>query len=752
MRSRLILVAVGAAMLAPAAFAQTWEDRVSITTVAKSVGQVVAELSKVSGLAMSVNGLAANDIVFVSLKDVSVQVAADKIAAATGSRWVEENGVFVLTRNASDERRQWDADARLRKTDIEWALSETVHQMEQAQEAANGERQYETAGVRAIINMLRLLPSEQLAGMEPNQRIVFSSRSTAMQRSLPSGATNVAREYITEDVSWHVWSIQRMRSTLEAGAQTSAAILQTQQSQARLASARIGKILLIVQNEGGQSLIVRLNLLDPQGKLISNSNLYLPLSGRSDSRPETTSPERGEPLKYSERAKKLAALWRSNPNEIKLQLSGLTIESFNVSLDQTFRFEGSIDPDPSEQIDDDVRALAARPDTHEPLDYFVTEMLQLSADAKGAGVVACIPDSAMQPSAQTVLGAASANKVWADLAAMQMSSRLEDGIYVVSPKMQSLSRYERMNRTAVAQLVAIASKKGYASLDDLGHYATNSSRGAFTGPLDSRLISIAHPEAGTNLQSNGENQEALAIFAALGHQRRLDMIANRKSVLASGLGVMDDTRWLTYNSADGPILTSAVSPSPLNDFHEAVAATTKLAETIVLSDIQSEPVAGSSTEYQERTELLPNGLPSGTTVRLIADIDTKLRASENQDQTGRTTMLTAEQLGAQRAQRDAPAFADSREGMPEYRAFTMAEEGDYTIIITYADNYTLQRSLVEVKVPLGAKPVGYSELPAEVRKRIEESYKSAYNSFKNMKVGDVGGGGDQLGSGSLPPP
>jgi Asp/Glu/hydantoin racemase len=737
---RFILGAVSAALVAPAAFAQTWDDKVTITTTAKPVADVVAELAKASGMPMSVSGLAKNDIVFISLKDVPVRVAADKLAAATGSTWVEEQGVFVLTRSASDEMKQWDADAKIRKTEIDDAIATTSQNLEKSRAGDNGNHQYQASGMRAAMALLRLIPSEQLAGMEPDQRFVFSTKTTSMQKSLPAGAMNIARQYLAEDIAWHEWSIQRTRELEQQNGRNPAGIQQTQASLNRLQNARIGKVLLIVQNQGGQMLVVRIDLLDMQNQLISTANLVLQVNGLRPAANQNPPAVAGEPLKYSDRAKALAALWRRNSGGVgqTIELSGalfLAVESSQVS------FSLSVEPETPEQIEAAVRAMAARPDLVDPLDYFTSEMLRLAAESENAGVVACIPDSAMFGSAQAVLNAYSGKKVWADLKMSQMEAKLEDGIYVVSPRLQSLSRYERMNRSAVALLVAEATKKGYSSLDDLGRYATNSSRGAFTGPLDERLISIAHPEAGNGLRRNSGNQEALAIFAALGPERRENMIMSRSAVAVSGVGALEETRWMTYNSIDGPVWRNPNRRQGRgqNSFESIpIIGQVFLTETFDFDQRGGGQGVAPGQPYQERTEFLPNGLPTGTTVSLSSRLDSVLRSSENQDQNSRTALLSPEDLGAQRAQRDSPAFADSRASSPEYRAFMIAEQGDYTMTLTYADNYTMTRRLQEIKISPDSKPMAYADLPDDIRERIDEAYQKTYEALKNQRVNRSG--------------
>jgi hypothetical protein len=746
-KSRFILSAVGAALVAPSAFAQTWDDKVTITTGAQPVGQVVAELAKASGLPMSVSGLAQNDIVFMSLKDVTVRVAAEKIAAATGSKWVEEQGVFTLTRNAGDERRQWDADAKTRREEIDQAIAESTKQLDQAMTAKGANAL--AGGAYGVLGMIKLLPPDQLAGLEPDQRVVYSSSNTAMQRSLPAGAMNLARQIVADEIARTEAMVDRLKGVGNEQGRPNRALQGMMQQLDHMRSAKIGKVLLILQNQGGSMLIARADVIDAQNQILAGGSLMLQVDPNRRFRAPEQNPVNpgGEPLALSDRAKSLAALWRLNGG-IKpgamfagAPAGGAVFEMTVVGGD--LGASGA----PQEQIADTVRSLAARPDVNEPLGFFASELLQLAADSEHAGIVACIPDAAMQPAADAVMANASAKKVWDDIKKMEMTATLMDGIYVVSPRLQSRSRYERMNRTAVAGLVADASKKGYPSLDDLGRYAMNSSRGAFSGPLDTRLIAIAHPEAGNALRRNANNQEALAIFSALGPQKRETMAKNKTVYPLSSIGVRDETTWLTYNSLDGPQYRSNTRmPNDMNAAERELVGA-KMAIRQDAGGLAFMPTSATQIgPYRERTEMLPNGLPSSTTVSLSASLDSVLRASENQDQTARTAMLSPEALGAVRAQRDSPAFADARSKMPEYRVFTMAEQGNYVITITYADNYTMTRTLQEVQITPDAKPMAYADLPENIRQRADRTYQQTYEAMKNMKIG--GGRGD----GKVPPP
>lgn len=749
---RSLLGAVGAAFLCNGAFAQSWDDKVTMTVGARPVGEVVAELAKKSGLQMTVEGTAKSDIVFLSVKDMTVRVVAEKIAAATGSHWNDQGGIYRLQRTAAEERKQWADDAQLRKPDIEKAIATMVQAVETTRQQQNGRStQMAGPGQKATAAILQLLPVDALAMMEPDQRLVFATKSTSMQKTLSGSALSTAKKFFAEEVA----AAQQQYAAMQANSQNQGRPNRGLQAMERnlqmLRNAKVDRVLMILQNQGSMNCLVQLQVLDSQGMALMSGMLNLQYEAMRRGGNEQGGAAGGGPdaLKFSDEATAMAALWRRT---MRGDLEGQFFSAI-PALGAMFGEEGSnialqvsgmtIGGEEPEAIAEAIRTLASQPDQYEPLDYFVPELLRLAAESEGAGIVACIPDAAMQPAANLVLAGAGAKQIWSSIKDLQMTAELQDGVYVVSPRLQSRSRYERMNREAAAALVTAAKKKGYASLEDLGRYALASTRGAFTGPLDLRLISIAHPEAGNALRRNSGNQEALAIFTGLGEQRRRDMVTNNLTYPITSTNAKDETTWLTYNSLDGPQWRD---PNARNDRNRRGAGDNQVqlfqSVEMVIADGQVLQRGGNPQmrPAQERTDFLPSGVPSTTKVSMTSNANSMLRASENQDQTARTAMLTPEQIGAQRAQRDSPAFAEARASMPEYRSFTMAEQETYIITISYPDGFAMTRMLQEVRISPDSRPMSLGDLPEDVRRRIDAAYQQTYDAMKNVRVGRANGG------------
>jgi hypothetical protein len=720
---RSLIVAAFAAAVVPA-LAQSWDDKVTLTTGARPVADVIAELYRVSGMPMAVEGLAKNDIVCVKLKDVPVGVAAQKIAEATGSKWVEKDGIRMLVRSAADERATWAADAADRESELRASMGRTEASLERMRARGDASENAQIGRFATLLKLLQLITARPVAELEPTQRVVYANDPTSMQRALPAGGMSIVRDYIAGELAFLEAELADLKARLSQTGSSSQGVEEKQREVDRLRNAKTGKALFIVQGFGAGMFLVRLDVVDLQSHLLSTCNMMLE-TGAADANPDTA-PAVGEPLKLSDRATNLAMIWRqAAPRTVGMgQHVGGAVDV------------GLAEPERPLEINGSLREFAADPVSNEPLGFFAAELLQEAADAEGASLIACIPDSAMTPAADAVASRKSAKSVWQEIAKLDMTAHLSDGIYLAFPRRQSSSRYERLNRVATANLIAAATPKGYPSLDDLGEYAANTSRGGYFGPMAPILLAIAHPETGYALARNIPSQEVLAMFAALGETRRKGMIRDQKPLPLSTVDISNPASWLTFNAISGPSATFNLDA----DFPPGAIYDSNTNTVLVQGPDGSLQRFSASDyfRYRERTDMLPTGLPAATTISLKSEGDTVIRATDTQNPTADPAFLIPEALGSLRAQRDSPVNAGVRDRLPEYRAFVIGRQNVYTLTITYADGYVMKRQLQEFQFAVDAKPLSYGELPKEVRDVVEDAYRIMLDTLKNPQ-GQVGG-------------
>ena len=775
----------GLAVLSSISLAQSWDDKVTLTVSARGAKAAVAELAKTSGLNLSTRGLAQNDVVLLHLKDVTVRVAAEKLAAATGSKWVEENGAWILTRTQADEREQWKADAKARKDDIEAAIkqmkdaaaeSPAIGQGNQGQNLDMGQMfqgrggfqrmQVQTPGARAALELIDLIPSEQLASMNPGERWVYATRPTKMQRNLPSGTSTIVTRFIKNELAFQETMLQNMvnrgnngggprgggggnRGGSEepspqqffevqgqrgggGGQQRFNPQQMMEQNIARLRNTKPAKTYLILQNQNG-SINARLEIIDDAGTTLASGNLFLMLQTPPANAPAAAG---GNGLAMSDGAKGYAQLFNrpqaAQMLEGAIQIEGLgeIINMVTTSMPElNMIFDGDESP---EAVAEAVRSIIARPDLNEPLSLFTSELFVSAANADQSSLVANLPDSAFQPSAALVTTGVNNEAFWKSLDRMGMTFTKSDGVVTAMPKSLSKARYEQMNRNALAGLIADAAKNGYASLKNLGDYALESSYGAFGKGLDMQVLRLAHFEGYQALRRNVGNQEMLCIYASLNAAEKKQLTDGQQLRLA-GQGKADDHgEWLVYNSTDGPQVVNQRGATPGNN------RPGEFAREQMFQGFMGVP----GRAFSERTDLLPNGLPNSTLIQMRTNTVSMLRASENLDQSNRAQMVTPESLGAMRAQRDNPANANNRNRMPDYRAFTNATQASYTISLLMPDQgLMITRTLQETQVSPDSKPVTIDQLPADVQQRIQSSYQRTLEAMQRNRGGGGGGGG-----------
>lgn len=779
----------GLAVLSSNSLAQSWDDKVTLTVSARGAKGAVEELAKVSGLSLSTRGLAQNDVVLLHLKDVTVRVAAEKLATATGSNWVEENGAWVLTRTQNDEREQWKADAKARKDEIESAIKQMKDAAAEGPAIGQGNQgqnldlaqmfqgrggfarmQVQTPGARAALELIDLIPAEQLASMNPGERWVYATRATRMQKNLPSGTSNIVTRFIKNELAFQETMLQNMANRNNGGGGNGGNrgggqepfVQQTfevqgqrgggqqrfnfqqmmEQNLARLRNAKPGKTYLILQNQNG-SINAQLQVIDDAGSVLANGNLFLMLQQNP---PANTGGAAGTALTLSDGAKGYAQLFNrpqaAQMLEGAIQIEGLG-EIINMVTTAMPELGMMLDGDDSpEAVAEAVRNIIARPDLHEPLGLFTSELFISAADAGQISLVANLPDSAFQPSAALVTTGVGSEAFWKSLERMRMTYSTADGVITAMPQSLSKARYEQMNRTALAGLIADSTKNGYASLQNLGDYALDSSYGAFAKGLDTQVLRLAHFEGYQALRRNAGNQEMLCIFASLNASEKKQLTDGQQLRLASQGAADDHGAWLIYNSVDGPQVAYQRGTTFAGNRPGSFARAPEL-----LQNFGGMP----GRAFTERTDLLPNGLPNSTLLQMRSNAVSMLRASENLDQSNRSQMLTPEAIGAMRAQRDNPANANNRTRMPDYRVFTNATQASYTISILMPDQgLVMTRTLQETQVSPDAKPVTIDQLPSDVQQRIQASYQRTLEAMQRNRGGGGGGGRGGGGRGGNP--
>jgi len=101
-----------------AALIQSAVPRVTVIARGATIGSVLKEVSKQTGVAVDAAEQIRDEVVIVSVKDASLPEFEQHIAEVLGAQWSKGGGVMRLVRPASLERAQAATERRLRIAEV----------------------------------------------------------------------------------------------------------------------------------------------------------------------------------------------------------------------------------------------------------------------------------------------------------------------------------------------------------------------------------------------------------------------------------------------------------------------------------------------------------------------------------------------------------------------------------------------------------------------------------------------------------
>ncbi|MFQ3587586.1 MAG: hypothetical protein SNJ76_07985, partial [Fimbriimonadaceae bacterium] len=476
-KRRRIWAFVAACALAAGAWAQEppagpdTSVRLDFEQRAAPVPTVLENLSRASGVRLTSVAAMNSEIAVVRVEGASLQSVMDRIARVTSGEWVRDGNGFRLQADTARRRNEDAADLAARIAEIRRAIGD-LQETNRSQTAAPGalgavqilQRGTGSSAVNAAIGrFLAALDPRLIAQMSGSSRLVFSSNPTMMQRPLPGNASQIVGELVAA----HNREVASRPAESTGPANE---ILDRVRAMGWVPSNRPidtppAKVLLSISNDNfGVGLsAVELTLFDREGRVIlrgqqmlnltpGNSILSMAMGGEQPGpRPAPPTFEGPDsPLELSsETAEMVGVVGR--------------IVSGNLTLSRG------------------LEEKLLRPDQYDPLSFGPSEGLIAASKAKRLNLVANLPDSlagglgqlmqAMSP------GSGPASTVHQFLARMFASSdvqaAIDGGWLTVEPKEPSKSRRERVDRRALAALLADTRRTGTLSLDALAAYAVD---------------------------------------------------------------------------------------------------------------------------------------------------------------------------------------------------------------------------------------------------------------------------------------
>ncbi len=700
--------------------------------------EVVAELSKASGLALEVRGEIADYPVYVSFSGNNPRELMTRLATLVGAEWVKPtSGPESLTRTTGMSRKiEREADlvkanaiaTRLKEMEAQFAkdgpittklVEETRKQ--QNDRAAEMMKQFENGAgeirlnvrdemgaaasadpaSRALAKIFRSIGPEALSTLKAGQRVVLSTRPTSVQGKLPNNAGQVFREFVRDQQVLNA-NREQTRPGVQDGGRVQIAFGGPAGGMGKGNPNRPEFGILVLHRQFGDSISCSILVADDKGETITQGSTVFPVfEGATSFKSEKKTPYVANPT-----AKELATVLPGAGGMmggVRMMIAG--------SIGSSFSFGGSGE---SKAVPGAIAAQLAKVPTVEPWSLLTKPLLDSVASDKN--VVAMFPDNTFATVASKIA------KGGKDCETVLSQIDAETGI-VVSEKdgwleisSTSVSAYDEayVDRPALGKLVKSVVAKGYGTLDDFANFAVEQVRPLGASTFAQAIVSLVTQD-GTMEFGNSLSQETFPWVRLYGtfnpEQRRI--LAGKAAVSLSSLSgpQMEIVRSLTYNDNAGPQKSTGAENSAL---------------PMGLSNMPmvSMLMGGGLSLANERTIFLGQGVPPRGVLKM--DLTTRNTWQARESNTGRSAFGGPELIAMGSFYDKAPAELKRFLTKTSYDRFRSATEQDINLTIQYDQTISMSNGLKNRFVDV-SKEYSYNQMPQEFRTQAEEMAKAMGN-------------------------
>lgn len=754
--------------------AQSVDDPIEFKSDAVTVRALVEALSAKSGIDFKCSNMVAGDVVLVRSSGEKLSTVMARIADAVTGEWVRDGNGYLLNRDLGkvklEDQKYLAHRTALIKGEIDKATADAQKMggfdAEKALKSGDGRGgTYSTTADgqsrsfrvpdsnsapigRAMARVLSSFNASDLAAIPRGTRVVYSTNRTQMQKQMPSAALKALNQFVEEQNAY----VQAAGETGNSNAE--GIIFLGANAQPLRMQGGPGKALVIVtRGASNDDLSFELKIYDQQGNSVGSLSRRLGFSAQmrqpgAGNNP-TGNPSTGgtaDPIPLSATAQEIAAHFsRPGAGASDVMVRFIASDGGPSAATSVIRVDGGALPfaaqsTGSRSLSNAARALIERPDRNDPLGNFTSELLNGLAGDTG-NIVALIPDSVLVPLATRALmpiTPADLEKLLKDNLDMAISH--EGNWTVVGPQFPTVSRMDRADRGALSALLRGIAGDGSLSLDEMGRYARTRSQPNFNG-LESAMIGALYPHVQPTYSTAVRNWRMMQFYALLDPNRRADLRANGAMPI-DGLSIelRNILFAMVYNDPNGPF--RMMPPAP------AAPGARRFEQTITRTVVASGGAGGfepfgfmdfGGSLMDERTELLPAGLPSGGVLRLQGNAQQGVFASQSNDSMeGR--FFTPEEYGMYQGISERMSGGPRQEGFPNFSSFRPASVTHLEFTFEFSQIARMSRSLDENLVDMKTKPVSYNLLPNDFIQRAEAQRKlAAERSQQSIEVGGTTG-------------
>lgn len=720
---------------------------VNVERMIAPAGETVKQIGAQYGESWAVEGTVTSDVVFVTSHGKSAAQMRKAIAGALQAEWKEQSTGWVLSRKPATEIRL-AAEARALRT--EWVKAELAHEIEKikklpeftedrAKEIAKeldapmegrdfSERQAvisEMPSSRYVPQILALIDPATLAAMEVDERVVFASRPTAMQKQLPSAAQVLATALAKDQA---IMDGAEGGQTIRMGSGGSMSVSKFRgmpgQPQPEPKGPPAFTHLIVSRDMSGEMYSVQLNVYDAKGQVITTSYFGLPLTFQR--RPNRTTDTTGTvPIEFGKFEKELLSLANAKMAQEGSVKNVMGISLASAGSGGTFiSTEDRIGVERPE-ISADLRAALLKPTKVDPLSYFFSDAAVAVSKERNLDVIAVLPDTMNSHMRSFARMEAKTSGFLAQLqnrGGMRVSRG--EGWLTMTPEDWPAMWQGRHNRGSLETLLGHLDQSGSLTLDQLSAYARTAPESSLAGMgtygnIEGFYAELLQPSATqTSLANLFEHRRGLKFFAQLPIRTRAALVAGEEMGVA-GLdsAVRGILHRMVYWGGGGPQPgTEGLESNPWGSGRFVVM--------------------GSLTADHERTVLMPRGITNDSRVRFQFKTD---MSAEVKGPGGATAIYSANVLAMDQLQREGALshiFGQMNSGLPPVaiEGFRDASQSRIAMQFAFGNTATFTDTLTDYQVGSGAFGP-YDGLSKILREEVEKQANTIRSAFANVRLG-----------------
>lgn len=729
LRSMLLLGFLGALLPAHAGIRQGADlsRKISFSHPAARASVLLKDLSKETGVPLSASVRMADEVLIVKVKDVPIKDLLAKMAEAADAEWRPLEGGYELGRpstlqNAAErEERQeraaaiqarlseavgkiaglpafTQAEANKMAEEQEKAINDWRKSIESGGRAVNNLTRDDTPSSRAVVALLDSIGASALATLPKGRRVVFSTSPNRVQYALSNKARQVVSDFVAS---------QRMLSTANQ---------QLKKDDTRQffvagtnggdlgpgdPSLGIGKAILSVTH-ANNVLRAELIVADTNGQTLASGMYTLATVVSPGDTAKSADPAK-EKIELSDLAKEYVKLTRRDtPTGGVRTVQGsmmVVVNGSSITL-------GSNPGEKTVALSDALRARLIRPEEFDPQGLVPEEALTSVSNARGENLVACLPDSAIMPITWAFATDVDMNTLMTRVLPNNgVQVKEENGWLTATPRFPTSSREQRIDRVAYGKLLRTMNGQRLVRLGQLADFVKAQSKTVDLGDYDGVTMRLINAPAASDAMTMLSQPDMLRFYASLTRQQR-DVLEAGGVVTVANLGAPQ-----TQPLFD-EVFQSPAGPQPKGE-----------------AGAQYVRYTGTRELGQERTEMLPGGLPPNGSVQVRLE---RSPAAIGKDVNGGTVLMTPDQIASRMFQSERADLAPFGQA-PKINTYEPVLQTKLTFQFDFG-TAQMQRLLTDTWIENTNGAVTYDRLPADLRAKVDASFQTMKSSLGGVRI------------------